>query len=117
MLSRRGSRFLATLACFELVLAGGGCASVDPAPLPTQADLPRAREIDPDADLARLELGRRRFIAKCAGCHELPAASDLAPEEWPEELDVMGKKAKLRAEDRQAIELYLRTVSLAKPAH
>jgi hypothetical protein len=95
-----------------LVLAFAGCATV--VPVPDEAQVMRAQKLDPASDLTKLQTGRTRFIAKCAGCHSLPEPTDVKPDEWPDELDTMAVKARLKPEERQLIEVYLRTAQLPK---
>ncbi len=94
------------IAAFALV---AGCTTV--IPYPTEREVATARQTDPAATVESLTHGRRRYVAKCAGCHYLRAPRDKTPDEWPGVLEDMTAKARCTAEDRRAITAYLLAVS------
>jgi hypothetical protein len=81
-----------------IVLAGciGG-----PPPV-TQADAIRA-----NLALGDLDQGRTLLVGKCSGCHAAPLPDAQPIARWPRELDDMGRRAKLDAQQRKLIEQYL----------
>lgn len=68
----------------------------------------------PDASPATLADGRRLYLRRCAGCHQLYPPADFAPEAWPAVLARMAAPAHLRPDEAAKIERYL--VTAARPA-
>ena len=67
----------------------------------------------PGMELAQLGQGRRLYVNRCSGCHNLvlPAAKDL--DQWKLILAKMAVKAKLNEGQRELIWRYLQTVKRA----
>ncbi|HZV00849.1 MAG TPA: hypothetical protein VFF73_29300 [Planctomycetota bacterium] len=86
-----------------------GCTSV--IHYPTEREVATARQTDPAATVESLTHGRKRYVAKCAGCHYLRSPRDETPDEWPGVLEEMTAKAKCSVADRKAITQYLLAVS------
>ena len=86
-----------------------GCAT--PVPRPTQADVLRAAGSRPRTTLAELEHGRARYVSRCSNCHRPYPPSQYRPDAWHAQVDAMAERAKLGAEDRASIVLYLVTLS------
>jgi len=80
-------------------------------PPPTQDYAYYASAQGRNLDLASLQAGRELYVAKCSGCHGLHRPTRYAPELWPKEVDSMVVKAKINAQQRQAILDYLTTAS------
>lgn len=86
-----------------------GCVSA--VPEPTAADAARAQTLEPSATLADLAQGRKAYVARCAGCHQLYPPAERSPEAWPAIVSGMAARAKVTDTDRDAIKLYLTTMS------
>lgn len=87
--------------CLALALALAGCAHV---PLPTLEDAGG----DP-ALQARLEEGRRLYVAKCSGCHGLYSVERFSDREWEDQVSEMirGRKVRLAGEEQRDLIRYL----------
>ncbi|HCY75518.1 MAG TPA: hypothetical protein DHV28_06320 [Ignavibacteriales bacterium] len=51
--------------------------------------------------------GRSLYISKCTSCHKAYDRELHTPDEWEKILNEMGKKAKLRADEKENILKYL----------
>ena len=88
-----------------LLVLVSGCATA--VIVPTSADVAAADAVFPGATLAELQRGRDAFVARCAGCHQLPAPSRVAPAEWPRLVDRMAPDARISDEEKSLIARYL----------
>jgi len=84
------------------LLMFAGCATA--VLVPTQDDVAAASAVFPDVTLHDLSDGRALFVARCAGCHQLPVPSAHRPDEWP---GLVGKMEKISDGDKALIERYL----------
>lgn len=94
-----------------LWLALTGIAYAGQIPQPTEQQSQQAAERWPGTTLGTLKEGRKLFVQKCSGCHNLPMPSKHSNEQWPKLIDEMAKKAKLNEEQKQLILRYLVTVT------
>jgi nitrate/TMAO reductase-like tetraheme cytochrome c subunit len=76
------------------------CAS--PPPQVTALDAQRA-----NVALGDLQQGRTLLLAKCGGCHTVPAPQEQTAAEWPKKLDDMSTRAGLTTVQHDLIQLYL----------
>jgi hypothetical protein len=112
--ARKGHSRLA-VAAFGLALgvAGAGCypkAGAAPGEL-SAASVTWATGRWSGTTADSLAAGRRRFLAKCNGCHNYPDFGAIAEERWPTIVERMAHKANLGAEER---ELVLRFVLVSR---
>ena len=90
----------------------GGClAGMLPQVTPGQAEW--AGQHWPGADLAQLSEGRRLYVNRCSGCHNLvlPGAREL--DQWRQILPKMAVRAQLDEGQRELIWRYIQTVKEA----
>lgn len=100
--------FVAVASAAVLAACGPGL------PRPTNADVARATVARPATTLADLDRGRSIYLSRCGGCHRLYAPSDRAPEAWPSAVDEMAERARLDADQRELVTLFLVTMA-ARP--
>ena len=89
------------------VLLSYSCASL--VPLPRQEDLVRVSGDYPGIRLQDLQLGRKIFIANCAGCHFLHPPSELSVAQWEKVLGRMRIKARLDNDATDKVLAYITT--------
>lgn len=89
----------------------GACAGSVHLPEPTEA---LARHV-PGTTLAELTEGRRLFVARCSGCHNLPSPRSHRADEWAAEVAEMGKRAKLSEAQQGLVTRYLQAVAREGP--
>jgi hypothetical protein len=61
-------------------------------------------------DLVMLREGRALFVSRCIECHTLPPFWHYRTEDWPQIVDTMAQRAKLKRAERDAIVAYILTV-------
>lgn len=54
-----------------------------------------------------MESARKTYVGKCAKCHRFYDPKDYAETDWRKWLDAMERKAKLKAQDADALRRYL----------
>lgn len=94
-----------------LVLGGGGCASMLPAPIARDVEWLAARGTK--RDLGELSQGRAAYVARCAGCHNLHSPAIMGPEQWASVVGEMeqDKDVRLDRAERELIVAYLSAAS------
>ena len=92
-------RGLPAIVVVGLTLAAAGC---DGTRIPAAATL----ATDP-GEVAALDQGRTLYLSRCSGCHALIQPAAKSPREWPGEVALMAKRAKIDAAQRAAITAYL----------
>ena len=95
----------------SLVAASAACVSA--LPHPTEADARVAAARFDGVTLAELDVGRRSYVASCAGCHHLYLPADRPPDAWPPIVAEMSARGSVSSADSRAIERYL--VTMASP--
>ena len=65
----------------------------------------------PGATEASLEEGRRLYVARCGGCHNLYPPAEVPPGRWPEIVRKMSPQARLTPEQEVGILRYLLAVT------
>ena len=103
--SARISR-LVTLAALLGVVA---CSTAVVRPEPRDAKW--ASERWPGTTVDELSRGRDLFVARCAGCHNLPRPDIKTPDEWANVVDEMASGARLSSGDRDLVLRYLSAAS------
>lgn len=96
-----------------LLLVACSCVTL---PHVTPADVERAQSVWPGAELPTLEAARSTYVTRCSGCHWLYLPTARAPRQWSVLLPKMALRAKLSANDRDAIERFLMVMS-QRPAN
>jgi mono/diheme cytochrome c family protein len=101
----RSARRLATLALVAGLGVTAGCAASLRHPLPQDAVLLAPRW--PGTTLEDLERGRRLYVRRCSGCHNLVLPGAHPPEDWPKLVDDMTDKARLKPGERDDVLRFL----------
>ncbi len=100
------NRILAVTSLAMLIVA---CAprQEGPAPAVDAAMVARAQAQWPDADAAQLRRGHDLLFTSCAECHARPGPTSAPAHEWPSIMKSMSRKAKLSADQHEAVLRYL----------
>lgn len=111
----RGSPLLraaALAASGALLLAGcaGGARSI---PDPTAKHLEFAEKNGYPSTLPSLKNGRRLYVNRCSGCHNLHKPSEIPSQEWPALVRDMAENAEINEDQVRDITRYLVAVSAA----
>ena len=61
----------------------------------------------PAATLAELQAGRKIYISKCGGCHNLYLPEKYTKQEWSRQIDEMKEEAPLDSAERDLVLKYL----------
>jgi mono/diheme cytochrome c family protein len=85
-----------------------GCGTTF-APPPITTELARTGS-GQHADIVMLCEGRALFVSRCIECHTLPPFWHYRSEDWPQIVDTMAERAKLKRAERDAIVAYILTV-------
>lgn len=85
------------------------CASMIPVPGPP--DVTHASLRWPRIKLEDLQVGKKLYIANCAGCHDLHAPSEKTPDEWEEVMIRMQPKANIDDKTKDSILAYLEALT------
>jgi hypothetical protein len=86
------------------------CASL--LPIPQEKDLAYASySHQAPVQLKDLQMGRKFYVAHCAGCHPLHLPNELPPRGWERIMDRMQVNAKIDDSTRDTILLYLTTMA------
>jgi hypothetical protein len=105
----RAYRRLATLCLAALLGATGACAGALRHPSPQ--DAVRLAPRWPGTTLEDLERGRRLYVRRCSGCHNLVLPRAHPPEEWPRRVDDMAVKGRLGPGERDDVVRFLVAVA------
>lgn len=106
----------AVLAAIATLAAAGilaGCAGAGAYPAPTAQHLQYAERGGYPATLPSLKNGRRLYVNRCSGCHDLYAPAKYPPGDWPRIMLDMQENAELNEVQLVDITRYLVAVSLA----
>jgi cytochrome c5 len=101
----RPQRRLAILSLAAALGASAACAAALRHPLPEDSVRVAARW--PGTTLEDLERGRRLYVRRCSGCHNLFLPRAFPPERWPAQVDDMAQKARLGASERDDVVRFL----------
>lgn len=92
-------------------------STVAPAPAgssePTEAQLTAAKTRFPDVTMETLKKGQTIYYGPCTHCHGDKGINRRDEKEWSAVLDDMAPKAKLSAEEKDAVWKYIMSVRLA----
>jgi mono/diheme cytochrome c family protein len=105
----RPERRLATLGLAALLGATAACAAALRHPSPQ--DAVRLAPQWPGTTLEDLERGRRLYVRRCSGCHNLALPSAFPPEKWPGLVVEMAAKARLGPGERDDVVRFLVAVA------
>lgn len=61
----------------------------------------------PETTLEDLKRGRSLYVRRCSGCHTLVLPETHSPADWPDYVDGMAAKARLRGGEREDIVRFL----------
>ncbi|HSD28943.1 MAG TPA: hypothetical protein VLL75_16710 [Vicinamibacteria bacterium] len=103
----RPHRRLATVA----LAAGLGAACAAGLRHASPADVALVAARWPGTTVEDLERGRRLYVRRCSGCHNLVLPSAHSPRRWPELVDEMVKEARLRPGERDDVVRFLVAVA------
>jgi len=95
-------------------LAAGLCATAACAAAlrhPTPEDVTLLAPKWPGTTLADLQRGRSLYVRRCSGCHNLVLPAAHSPGAWPERVDRMADKARLRPGEREDVVRFLVAVA------
>jgi hypothetical protein len=92
-----------------VVLGAGGCAAALRQATPD--DALRLAPRWPGTTVADLERGRRLYVRRCSGCHNLVLPRAFPAERWPGLVDDMAQKARLGPGDRDDVVRFLVAVA------
>ncbi len=95
-----------------LALAGFSLSCASLLPIPQESDLVYASYYHQAPVLLKdLQMGRKLYVAHCAGCHPLHLPHELPPVGWQKIMDRMQVNAKIDDGTRDTILLYLTTMA------
>jgi mono/diheme cytochrome c family protein len=103
-MTARRSWLLPALAVLALPLA---CTPGLPLVTPAQVDLATRRW--PDAQRKDIQHGRRLYVDRCSGCHNLYAPSSRTDEEWEAAVAAMRESGRLSPPEEEALRRDLRS--------
>jgi hypothetical protein len=96
-----------------LFLVFTACVSI---PHLTPAQLQWASTKWPDAHAGELEHGRSLYVTRCGSCHSAPTPAELKAENDDDMVKEMSDRAKLTAEEQQAVLRFIEAVTTPEPA-
>jgi hypothetical protein len=105
----RANRGLAIPCLAALLGASVACTAALRHPSPE--DAVRLAPRWPGTALEDLERGRRLYVRRCSGCHNLVLPKAHPPEEWPRLVDEMAVKARLGPGERDDVVRFLVAVA------
>ncbi len=74
---------------------------------PTVSPAVVASGVQSHASEQELTFGRSLFVQRCIQCHALPEIRAHSADEWPKLISEMADRAHLKAEEKQAVLVYL----------
>ncbi len=101
------------IAAVVVGVLGVACVTI---PVPTPADVDRARTGGRTTTVEALTAGRSAYLARCGTCHQFYLPADHTPQQWPEIVTDMRERSKLDDEMYARITDYLVVLSDAPPA-
>jgi mono/diheme cytochrome c family protein len=104
-MSKKGKVYLLGFALASLI-GLAGCESTSFAP-PPPVTVQMADRKGQRLDVATLEGGRTLFVHRCIECHTLPPFWHYRAKDWPELVDSMAHRARLKPRERDAIVAYI----------
>ena len=105
----RPAHRLAALSLAASLGVTAACAASLRHPLPQDVDVLAGQW--PGTTTEDLERGRRLYVRRCSGCHNLILPRAHPPEEWPRLVDDMADKARLRPGERDDVVRFLVAVA------
>jgi cytochrome c553 len=83
-------------------------------PVPGEAQLAAIRTKNPNATADLLNRGYAIYTGPCTRCHGAKDIVSRSEEEWPRIIDRMVPRAKLSAEEKEAVYSYVMSVKLSQ---
>lgn len=83
--------------------------------LPSEEQLTAIKTKYPDATLVALTSGREIYLGACTDCHRAKSIYKFSETKWPGIIDAMAKKAKLTAEQKDALSKYVFSIKATQP--
>jgi hypothetical protein len=80
---------------------------------PGETQLTAAKTKFPSVTMEELKKGHTIYYSSCTNCHGAKNISDRSEEQWVNVLDKMAPKAKLSAEEKDAVWKYVMSVKLS----
>ena len=105
----RPERRLAAAALVAAALVAGGCAAALRHASPE--DAVRVAPQWPGTTVEDLERGRRLYVRRCSGCHNVVLPRAFPAEKWPGLVDEMAEKARLGPSEREDVVRFLVAVA------
>ncbi len=81
--------------------------------IPTEAQLKAVQVRFPEANMANLQKGHELFYGKCTNCHGPKNISKRSEKEWLKILNRMAPRAKISAEEKDAVYKYVMSMKLS----
>ncbi len=78
---------------------------------PTDQDARAAASQWPGTSAADLERGRRLYVRRCSGCHNLYLPSAYPAEDWPALVDSMSERARLTSAQQADVTRFVVTLA------
>lgn len=75
--------------------------------IPGSFDLAEAKKQWPNTSEETLKLGYTIYTTKCTKCHEMDKPSKRSEESWNRNIEAMAPKAKLTADEKEALTQYV----------
>jgi mono/diheme cytochrome c family protein len=63
--------------------------------------------VGPGSDLAELQAGRKLYVSKCGGCHNLILPEKFTAVQWPAHVESMEKRSNITPDEIRLIIKYL----------
>jgi len=105
----RPARRLAWVALVAAATSAAGCAPALRQASPQDAVLLAPRW--PGTTVEDLERGRRLYVRRCSGCHNVVLPRAFPAEKWPGLVDEMAEKARLGPSEREDVVRFLVAVA------
>lgn len=96
------------VAAMAALTFSSGCAGRLPDPSPDQVRF--AADRWPGTTEENLARGRRLYVARCGGCHNLYLPGSVAAPRWPDVMNEMAPLSKLSPDEQEEILRYLMAV-------
>lgn len=90
--------------CLSLLITLSSCAGTAQQSFPTAPSL-----AGPGMDVAVLARGRKLFTTSCTECHVARSIAGYSVEQWHHYVAIMAPRARLKPDERAALETYLVT--------
>ena len=112
-MNMRNTRLLGFFAFCFLTLVS--CETNPNVAFPTARAVAARAGVGQGPDVATLARGRKIYTTSCTECHVVRPIVQLSVEQWRHIIGVMAPRARLKSDDRAALEAYLIAARQASP--